>query len=377
MGSNVLLSGITDVGSHWSMGRFQCGRGTRGAMRNLKTVILAQSPLKLVVFGVTALLVAIVAFAPKPQPQGWATLLGVIFALVAIFAGQLPLYPAAWNLSSRKTGLALLFLGILPPIVGPIEAWLWGDPQIFQFDRFPLHFITNVVSVVGATGLLILIRSIDYVREFNLSVDDKTALNCVLPMAVLSAFAYVRWQQGEVPTGSPLTGYSLSHMHQTANFVFLTVIWFTAATTVLYLFAVAIRGRQRQPNDALPYSGRIGGAMVLSVAFFYVCGYAEWSQPHRAMNLTFLTGAPAALAAALVFLSLLQPSPARFWFAIAFASVGYSLYTVEVIFASRGVGPGLSPYYLMPGLFAVVLGLLAIALSHTADTVQPQQDPPL
>lgn len=346
-------------------------------MKKLKTKILTQSPLKLVVFFVVLALAIPLAFAPKPQPERWATILGFIFGLGTIASGEfrrMPLYPAAWSLSSRKTGLALLFLGILPPIVGPIEAWLRGDPQIFQFDRFPLHLITNFASVVGATALLVLIRSIDGVREFNLSVEDKTALNCVLPMAMLSAFAYVRWQQGEVPAGSPLTGYLLSHVHQAANFVFLTVIWFTAATTVLYLFAVAIRRRQR--NDPLPYSWQIGLAMVLSVVFFYVCGYAAWSQSHRAMNLTFLTGAPAALAAVLVFLSLLQSSTARLWLTIAFASVGYSLYTVEVIFASRGVGSGLGFYYFMPGLFAVVLGLLAVALSHTADTVQPLQDPP-
>jgi hypothetical protein len=372
VGDSVICNGVTDVGSHWLVGSGRFGRGTEGPMKKkLMKMILAQSPVKIVALLVEGVFAAVILqVAPKPQPELCANILGAIFAfgpfMFTLF--QMPLYPAAWNLSWRKTGIALIFLGILPPIAGIVEARLGGDPQIFQSDRFALHLITNLASVVAATALLGLIRSINGVSEFNRSFADKAALNCVLPMATLSAFAYVRWQQREV-----LTGYSLAHVHQLANFVFLTVVWFTAATTVLYLFAFAIRQAQR--GKPLPFSWRIGVAMVFSVGFFYLCGFAAWSSPLRAMNLTFLTGTPAALAAVLVFLSLLKPSTARGWFAIAFASVGYILYTVEVIFASRGVGEGLSFYYFMPGVFAVVLALLAAALYRSPDTVQPQQEP--
>lgn len=326
----------------------------------------ARGPVIKVSLLVEIVLIFILWTAPKPQPEIYASLLGAIFGALPVVATlfEKSLYPAAWNLSWFKTGIALAFLGILPPIAGLVEARLGGDPQIFQSDRFPEHLTTNLASVLAATALLGLIRSIS---GFTNSIADEAALNCVLPMATLSAFAYVQWQQREV-----LTGYSLSHLHQLANFVFLTAVWFTAATTVLYLFAFAIRQAQR--GEPLPYSWRIGVAMVFSVGFFYLCGLVEWSPPVRAMNLTFLTGTPAALAAVLVFLSLLTPSTGQNRFAIAFASVGYILYTVEVIFASRGAGEGLSLYYFMPGVFALLLALLAGTLYWRPGTAESPEE---
>lgn len=328
--------------------------------------IAAQSPVIRVSLLMEIVLLFILQIAPQPQPEKYAAYLAGIFGILPLVATffQKSLYPAAWNLSWIKTGIALAFLGILPPIAGRVEAWFGRDPQIYQSDRFALHLITNLASVLAATAILGLIRSIS---GFTDSIADIAALNCVLPMATLSAFAYVRWQQREV-----LTGYSLSHLHQLANFVFLTAVWFTAATTVLYLFAFAITQAQR--GEPLPYSSRIGVAMVSSVGFFYLCGLVEWSPPVRAMNLTFLTGTPAALAAVLVFVSLLKPSTARRRFAIAFASLGYILYTVEVIFASRGAGEGLSPYYFMPGVFALLLALLAGTFYLSPGTAEPPEE---
>jgi hypothetical protein len=361
---NVICSGVTDVGSHWLVGSARFGRETEESMK-----LAAQSPVIRVSLLVEIVLVFVLQTAPKPQPDIYANWLGAIFGalpLVATLFGK-SLYPAAWNLSLFRTGIALASLGILPPIAGPIEAWLGGDPQIFQSDRFALHLITNLASVLAATALLGLIRSTSGFSGFTNSFADKAALNCALPMATLSAFAYVRWQQREV-----LTGYSLSHLHQLANFVFLTAVLFTAATTVLYLYAFAIRQAKR--GEPLPYSWQIGVAVVFSVAFFYLCGLVEWSPPVRAMNLTFLTGTPAALAAVLVFVSLLKPSTDRERFAIAFASLGYILYTVEVIFASRGAGEGLSLYYFMPGVFALLLALLAGTLYRSPGTAEPLEE---
>lgn len=329
----------------------------------------ALSPVIRVSLLVEIVSIFVLQLAPKPQPEIYAVYLGAFFAvlpLAATFFG-VSLYPAAWNLSWFRTGYVLTVLGILPPIAGPIQAWLVGDPQIFQSDRFVLHFISNLVAVVAATTLLGLIRSISGFGEFTDRFADKAALNCVLPMATLSAFAYVRWQQRE-----ELTGYSLSHFHQLANFVFLTAVWFTAATTVLYLFAFAIRRAQR--GEPLPFSWQIGVAMVFSVAFFYLCGLVEWSPPARAMYLTFLTGTPAALAAVLVWLSLLEAGPSRRRFAIVFASVGYALYAVEVIFASRGAGEGLNLYYFMPGVFALILALLAGTLYWWPGAEEQQEE---
>lgn len=95
--------------------------------------VRSQSPVIGVVLLMEIGLIVVLQVAPKPKPELYANILGGIFAFLPLIFTYLriPMYPAAWNLSWRRTGIALALLGILPPTVGLVEASLSGDPQNF------------------------------------------------------------------------------------------------------------------------------------------------------------------------------------------------------------------------------------------------------
>lgn len=338
-------------------------------------VSLAVSPPIAVSLVVQAFLGFVQAKAPyKPRPEKYANWFNAVVTGAGPLATALgvALYPAAWTASWVTTGVTLGVLAVLPPISGLIAARVKGDDKLYDVDqRYLGHLVTDLGGAAGATGLLWMAQTIHGFDDFTESFSDKAALNCVLPMTMLTTFAFVRWQQvNECPDvddlitrGQPwedaLTGYSLRHFHQRANLVFLMAATFTATTTVLYLFAFAMQ--QARTPAPLPFTPQIGVAMVLSLVFFYACGL-KWSRGNRAVYLTFLTGTPAALGAVLVWLSFLEQGFARNAFAIAIAFGGYLAYAVEAILASRSAGEKLELYYFATSVFALVLAILAAAL---------------
>jgi hypothetical protein len=211
-------------------------------------------------------------------------------------------------------------------------------------------------------------RTIVGFDSFTQTFTDKAALNCVLPVTILVNLAFVRWQQidadanlderikrGDDDWDKDIVGFSLKHAHQLANLVALIVFTFTATTTLLYLFAFALR--QAKAGAPLSFSWQIGVAIVVSLVFFYLCG-GPWSRQHRAVFLTFLTGTPAALAAAIVWTLLLKEGKPTSIFAVSIAVVGYVLYTWGAVEGNRGPGEKREPYYFGTAAFALALAAL-------------------
>ena len=340
---------------------------------------MSHTPAVTPVIGVSLAIVAVLAiflvFVPyKPRPDRIAefflAVFGVVVPALATVLRQ-PLYPAALNISYIWVGAFLLAIGVLSPLSGVAEAKLRKADQIFAISRLPGHLLTNVGGALGAAALVWMGQSMQGFGSFTDSFSDAAALNCLLPVTLMANFAFLRWQQTtECPDldecikrgedwEPSLIGFSLKHVHQLLNLTFLIAVTFTATTTLLYLFAFALK--QAKAAQPLSFSWQISVGMLLSVAFFYACGL-KWSRGYRAVYLTFLTGTPAALGAVLVWLALLKGGTARNIFAVSVAVVGYLLYCVEAIFNNRDTEEKLELYYFATALFAMVLAALVGAL---------------
>lgn len=186
----------------------------------------------------------------------------------------------------------------------------------------------------------------DFIDRFS----SEAAFNILLPLSTFLILAFVRYQQLEacpdidervdrrdVDWEERICGFSLRHVHQLLNVGYLIVVTFTGTTTLLSLFAFAlIRAKAGQP---LPVSWQMFLAIGISLAFLFACG-SRWCRQYRSVYLTFLTGTPAALCAALVWLSLFQSSPLRNIGAISMVLIGYIVYSVEVVLDERASGGG-------------------------------------
>jgi len=234
-------------------------------------------------------------------------------------------------------------------------------------NRFPGHLLTNVLGALAAAGLVWVARSTDGFDSFTDTFANEAAFNVMLPLAVIVVFAFVRWQQVAVCVDlddrvrkdeaweERIVGFSLRHWHQFLNLLYLIAVTFTATTTILYLFVHAMeRAKAGRPLDL---SWQIVLAIVVALSFAFVCGL-PWSREHRAVYLLFLTGAPAALGAALVWLAWLRADAFRNVFALSIVVVGYVLYCVEVVLGNRSREEKLELSYFSAAAVALVLVML-------------------
>ena len=123
---------------------------------------------------------------------------------------------------------------------------------------------------------------------------------------------------------------------------------------------------QGHPPISLP----IVVAIVLALGFLYACG-APGSRDHRAVYLTFLTGTPAALGGAILWLSWFKNDSLRNAAMVSVAALGYVLYCVLVVFADwarsksedeKGLLPPL--HYFVPMGVALVIAVV-LGASHS------------
>lgn len=132
----------------------------------------------------------------------------------------------------------------------------------------------------------------------------------------------------------------------------------------------------------------MGCGMTLFLVFLLICGSPLLWQ-HRAVYLTFLTGTPGAIIAAMVWLWLLKSSFTRNLFAVLLVAVGYLLYCVLAVLglvygqsettgatSTSGGGSAGPPrdkvelFYFSAAIFALALTVLLGAL-YFSNTGQP------
>lgn len=343
--------------------------------------VMSMTLVKIVSLVFQVLLMGLDTFAPPVRPEkiqkalsyaiGAATLLCTSIG-ISLYPGELPAGPG------EITGI-LLVLASIPPVLGALESKLRKNGQAVystgrvpgEPNRFPGHMSTNILGALATSGLIWTARSTSGFDSFVVRFSNDAAFNIMLPLATIVIFAFVRWQQllacPDVDHNSALdpawedgiAGSSLRHWHQVTNVIYLVVATFTATTTILYLFAHAMM--RAKTGHPLPISWQAIVTIVISLSFLYACG-GPWSRKFRAVYLTFLTGTPAALAAAIVWLSLFEGSQTRNIAALSTAGIGYGMYCIEVVLGVRGRGEKVQLHYFSAAVIAIVLVTLLIAL---------------
>lgn len=336
------------------------------------------TPINLVSIILLAILAAIDEWRmPKAQPAKYQQPVVYSAVLASIIATQLnvPFYQYLRAANIWIVIGVIVVFAIAPPIAGKYEAARYGDAEIYDASRFKDHLLNNLGGAFAAAIFIFVARWTTDFDTYTQAFKNEAAFNIVLPLTVITIFAFVRWQQDKACKNldqkiedkdsnweHDIRGFSLRYYNQMLNVAFLIIITFVGASTILYMFAFTLdKARHHTP---LALSWPLALAMVGVLVFLlYFCGRPSMKK-HEAVYLNFLTGAPAALMVIVVWIALLQESNARNYFALAVILIGYVSYSLLVIRGNKEDNPDEKAplHYFSSMAFAVALTLLAGAL---------------
>lgn len=340
-------------------------------MTQLATNLVARG----IVIVIALVIQAALSFARPVYPKEAYNRLGyAVFALTACFTtANIPLYPGnPWVVGSILLGLA-----VAAPIAGYFESGCQPDGQDVYCtkERLPGHLLTNLLGAMAAFALWGVAHSVPGVADtFAKSLPHvDIAFNVMVPVSAAAAFLFIRWQQVDafgkrdhehnIDEGESsdqekgIVGFSLRHRHQQLNFFHLVFVTSVASTSGLLLVA---HGLQATGVGLPAVSWLVITAILATLAFLFACGL-KWSRDNRAVYLTFLTGTPAALGGAIIWLSCFRANAVRDATMVAVAGIGYVAFCVEAVFAdwARDNRRGCPPlHYFIPMAVAVVISVL-------------------
>ena len=337
----------------------------------------ARTPAVVVSVALQCGLVVLIAFSPPVRPERIGKIVGILIGAIALICTTfgLALYPAALQTSPVWIATGFVLLSLLSPLAGLVESRVRKNGQAVYStgilpgtpNRLPGHLITNVLGALAVAGLVWVAHS---TNGFDAKFADDSAFNIMLPLATAVVFAFARWQQvnacptiDERATESNhedlIVGFSLRHWHQLLNVLYLIIATFAATTAILCLLAFAME--QSKAGHPLTLSWQAVLGIVISLLFVYACG-GPWARDNRAVYLTFLTGAPAALCGILIWLSWFREGAARNIAALAVVGVGYPVYCVEAVLGSRSGGEKVHLHYFTAAGIALILVILLSAM---------------
>ncbi|GEM_PF-7103339 len=286
-----------------------------------------------------------------------------------------------YTLNPWLVGSTLLGFAIAAPVAGYFESGrtIDGKDVYCKTDRFRGHLLTNLFGAMTAFFLWGIVHSVPSVANtFVKSLPSVNILfNVMLPLSAVAAFLFVRTQQvdefrkndnqhnidegkssdKESDRENKIVGFSLKHWHQQLNFIHLVFATSVASASCLLLMA---HGMQATGIGLPAVSWLVIAAIFATLGFLFVCGL-KWSRDNRAVYLTFLTGTPAALGGAIIWLSCFKADAVRDGTMVAVAGIGYVAFCVEAIFAdwARDNRRGCPPlHYFVPMAVAVVISVL-------------------
>lgn len=338
------------------------------------------SPVRIASFILQLLLLFGQEYLPPVQPVGLQKAIRFVIGGIALFFTLIgvPLYPAVGPVGLLVVVVSLVAFALVPPFAGLLESKYGPDGQAIYStgvlpgttNRFPGHLLTNTLGALASCACLWAAHSTNGFDKFVARFPHDAAFNIMLPLSMITVFSFVRWQQAdacpnidEVVKHSgwevKITGFSLRHWHQLINVLYLIAVAFTATTTFMYLFAYGML--QAKAGQPLELSWQIILIVLVSLSFFYACG-GPWSREYRAVYLTFLTGTPAALGSVIFWLLWFREDVIRNITVVSIVVIGYIMYCVEAVLASRAQGERLHLNYFSSVAIAVVLAVLLGAL---------------
>jgi hypothetical protein len=341
---------------------------------------MPMSPVKIASFILQLLLLFVQVYLPPVQPEGLQKAIMFVFGGIALFFTfiGIPLYPAGGPVGPLVVAVGLVAFALVPPFAGLLESKFGPNGQAIYStgvlpgtaNRFPGHLLTNILGALASSACLWVAHSTNGFDKFVARFPHDAAFNIMLPLSMITVFSFARWQQAdacpdidEIVKHSgwevKITGFSLRHWHQLTNVLYLIAVAFTATTTFVYLVAYVME--QAKAGQPLEVSWQIILVILVSLSFLYACG-GPWSRQYRAVYLTFLTGTPAALGSVIFLLSWFRDDVIRNIAVMSIVGIGYVLYCVEAVLASRAQGEMLHLNYFSAAGIAVVLAVLLGAL---------------
>lgn len=341
------------------------------------------SALLLASFGIQAAILLFGWKIPTVYPKsihGWLQSIISVFALAMTFFDY-SIFPASGSVSPMWVAVALIALAMVSPLAGLITARFAANGQAVYFvgerkgmrtrwaemkeklsrrnaneerqafsekknepkSRFAPHIVSNISGALVASALYWLAYRTPGFENFVASFPNDAAFNVLLPVMTVVVLAFVRYQQTLIcpnlddrmrePDGkTQITGYSLRHFHQIANVVHLIVAAFIASASYLYLVAYAMRNAKA--GHPLELSWGVILAITATLAFVCLLGTPRL-RVDRSVYLTFLTGTPAALGGAIVWLLWLKHDVLRDSVAFSIVGIGYVTYCALLAWAHQ------------------------------------------
>lgn len=307
---------------------------------------------------------------PQAVPKGISSLFFKIVAglTLVLTAFKISVLDALLSFGPWGIALPLTLFGFAAPCAGLWEASRRGEP-VFARARFRAHALTNALGGAIAGVMVWAAATTAGFDDFNKSFGDEAAFNIALPLATTVAIAFARSEQERQAAGvvdldgdekdpsveRAVVGYSLRHIHQLLNTVFLASVVFVSGATMLYLFAQAISSAKQ--GSPLTLSVPVVVAVILVLGFFLACGLPN-IRDSRTVWMTFVTGTPAAIAVALVWLGLFEKSAVRDVVITVTAGGAYVGYCVELVLAERAQGRSVQFHYFSSVIILLVLTML-------------------
>ena len=314
--------------------------------------------------------------APMPKPRQLAKNVTYLVSLLAfgLSLSGIAAMPASLPLTWQQLGIIFFALAIASPLLGLLENVARKGRVAYSRSRFWPHLVTNVLGSALATSSVVLARRYHLDFEGPGRVSNDVLLNVLLILSVVTVIYFIHTQQSQSVIASnksnvsssrqPLAGdalyqNSLARWHQLANAIHLVVMTFATLTSFMYSLDLAMRAAKR--GTPLEFSWEAAALISLALIFLLSCGSPAVRQD-RSVYLTFLTGMPAVLCVAVMWIGFFSDSPARNAFAVAATSVSYVAYVIFVVLELKSRGEKWERYYYVSLLFALVLIALLIGL---------------
>lgn len=337
---------------------------------------MANTPLQ-----ASALVAAIVllfgsVYAPSPKPEKVSkAIIGLVGSgslVLSIFG--IAAYPAGLPVATWTLGLVFLALAVASPLLGLLENRFRSPTIAYSLHRTASHLVTNVLGAGLATASVALARRFPGTSLDSLGFSNDVIFNVFLVVSMVIVIYFVYGQQvgpevslhNEDDNGPSDAAeeqrqfeFSMLRWNQISNVLFLITVTFVAITSFLYVLAATMLQARR--GTPLEFSWEAAVTIGLALLFTLACGLPG-ARNDQSVFLTFLTGTPALLVTAILWVSFFNDSFGRNAFAFGSTSAAYAAYVGLVVWDLYDRGEAPQPHFFAALILAALLAVLMVGL---------------